>query len=117
MLSLPGKLFPADETPCEKVPTLFYADTMEPRFFPEAYVDITDEIDDKIKSRDCHVSQVEWMRRVHFLTTMPKARFVPLPHSGGFRLAANTPKGSGLSGSWDICPILTCCPKRGSDDF
>jgi LmbE family N-acetylglucosaminyl deacetylase len=64
MLSLPGKLLPADEAPCEKVPTLFYADTMEPRFFPEAYVDITDEIDDKIKSRDCHLSQVAWMRRV-----------------------------------------------------
>lgn len=64
MLSLPGKLVPANELPIKKAPTLFFADGLSPHFLPEAYVDITDEIETKIKSRDCHVSQANWMRRI-----------------------------------------------------
>ncbi len=67
MLSLPGKLLPANERPISKAPSLFYADSYEPTYIPEVYVDITEEIDKKIEALKCHVSQINWMRRTESL--------------------------------------------------
>ena len=67
MLSLPGKLLPAGEPPIQKVPSLFFADISAAEFIPEVYVDISDEIDEKVKALSCHVSQLEWMRRIESL--------------------------------------------------
>ncbi|MHB1459595.1 MAG: PIG-L deacetylase family protein [Armatimonadota bacterium] len=62
MLSLPSKLIPADEPPITKKPSLFYWDTAAGvGFLPEAYVDITDFIDMKIRALSVHKSQMEWM--------------------------------------------------------
>ena len=50
MLSLPGKNVPADEPPITKIPSLFYWDTGAGLHFePEAYVDITDTMDEKLR--------------------------------------------------------------------
>ena len=64
MLSLPGKLLPANESPIQKVPSLFFGDTGAAEFIPEVYVDISEELEDKVEALGCHVSQFEWMRRV-----------------------------------------------------
>ena len=64
LLSLPGKLLPANEPPVTKVPSLFFADTGMAEFIPEVYVDISEEIDEKIEALTCHVSQIAWMKRV-----------------------------------------------------
>lgn len=62
MLSLPGKNVAADEPPIEKAPSLFYWDTAAGLHFePEAYVDITDTYELKIKALECHKSQYAWM--------------------------------------------------------
>ena len=48
--------------PASLVP-IFYMDTLAGvNFVPEIFVDITDEIDLKIKMLECHESQVVWMR-------------------------------------------------------
>jgi len=64
LLSLPGKLLPAGEAPIQKVPSLFFADNNVAEFIPEVYVDISEEIEEKIQALACHVSQFEWMRRI-----------------------------------------------------
>ena len=64
LLSLPGKLLPANETPIQKVPSLFFGEIGQAEFVPEVYVDITEEFDDKVKALMCHKSQYEWMRRI-----------------------------------------------------
>jgi LmbE family N-acetylglucosaminyl deacetylase len=62
MLSLPGKNVPADEPPITKTPSLFYWDTAAGLAFqPEAYVDITDTMETKLKSLELHKSQFAWM--------------------------------------------------------
>ena len=64
MLSLPGKLLPANETPVMKATSLFFADTdtNSAEFIPEVYVDITNEMDEKIEAFACHLSQLAWVR-------------------------------------------------------
>jgi N-acetylglucosamine malate deacetylase 1 len=62
MLSLPGKNVPADTPPITKVPSLFYWDTGAGLHFePEVYVDITDTMEEKMKSLAAHKSQFAWM--------------------------------------------------------
>jgi len=62
MLSLPGKNVPADEPPITKTPSLFYWDTAAGLHFePEAYVDITDTMEMKLKALELHKSQFAWM--------------------------------------------------------
>jgi LmbE family N-acetylglucosaminyl deacetylase len=62
MLSLPGKNIPADEPPMKKAPSLFYWDTAAGLHFePEAYVDITDTMETKLKALEMHKSQFAWM--------------------------------------------------------
>jgi N-acetylglucosamine malate deacetylase 1 len=62
MLSLMGKLIPADEPPVTKKVSLFYFDNAAGiNFLPEAYVDITDTLEIKQQMLAKHKSQVEWM--------------------------------------------------------
>ena len=62
MLSLVGKNVPSDVTPMNKFPSLFYWDTSAGvNFVPEAYVDISQEYDEKVKALAEHKSQVSWM--------------------------------------------------------
>jgi len=62
MLSLMGKLIPADEPPVTKKVSLFYFDNAAGiNFQPEAYVDITDTLEMKQQMLAKHKSQVEWM--------------------------------------------------------
>jgi len=62
MLSLPGKLIPADEKPIFKKPSLFFFDTAAGiDFLPEAYVDISEVFDLKIQTLSKHQSQIAWM--------------------------------------------------------
>jgi LmbE family N-acetylglucosaminyl deacetylase len=62
ILSLPAGNFPADEPPIQKKPSLFYWDTAAGLHFePEAYVDISGEMETKIKALECHKSQEAWM--------------------------------------------------------
>ncbi|QGQ99703.1 hypothetical protein EHS13_35000 [Paenibacillus psychroresistens] len=62
MLSIPGKLIPADEPPIAKNPSLFYYGTaVGIGFTPEVYVDITDVFDQKLEALKLHKSQFAWM--------------------------------------------------------
>ena len=62
MLSLPGKNVPAGGTPLQGKPSLFYWDTAAGLDFqPEAYVDISAEMETKLQALACHQSQYAWM--------------------------------------------------------
>ncbi|SDW06065.1 PIG-L deacetylase family protein [Paenibacillus sp. CF384] len=62
MLSIPGKLIPADEPPISKNPSLFYFGTaVGIDFMPEVYVDITDFYEQKKEALSKHTSQYAWM--------------------------------------------------------
>ncbi|MDG0808425.1 PIG-L deacetylase family protein [Cohnella rhizosphaerae] len=62
MLSIPGKLIPADEPPIAKNPSLFYyASAVGIGFEPEVYVDITDVYEIKKEALTMHKSQYAWM--------------------------------------------------------
>ncbi len=62
ILSLPGKLVPADERPISKAPSVFFWDhSAGIGFTPEVYVDISDVWDDKIAALSLHKSQYAWM--------------------------------------------------------
>ncbi|MFC5406208.1 PIG-L deacetylase family protein [Cohnella soli] len=62
MLSIPGKLIPADEPPIDKNPSLFYYGTpVGIGFLPEVYVDITDVYELKKEALAMHTSQFNWM--------------------------------------------------------
>jgi LmbE family N-acetylglucosaminyl deacetylase len=62
ILSLPGRNVPAGEPPIERKPSLFYWDTSAGiAFQPEAYVDISQEMETKLKALACHKSQFAWM--------------------------------------------------------
>lgn len=53
---------PKTDKPAKLVP-IYYMDTLAGvNFVPEVYVDITEEIDLKIKMLNCHESQIVWMR-------------------------------------------------------
>lgn len=53
---------PKTEKPAKLVP-LYYMDTLAGvNFVPDEFVDITDEIDLKLKMLNCHESQIVWMR-------------------------------------------------------
>ncbi|MFZ4615150.1 MAG: PIG-L deacetylase family protein [Rectinemataceae bacterium] len=62
MLSLPGKNVPATEEPMTTAPALFYWDTAAGLHFePEAYVDVSDTMEDKLKGLGMHKSQFAWL--------------------------------------------------------
>ena len=53
---------PKTEKPAKLVP-IYYMDTLAGvNFVPDEFVDITDEIDLKLKMLNCHESQIVWMR-------------------------------------------------------
>ena len=73
-------MFPEFENPAAVVP-IYYMDTLGGHgFVPEQYVDITEEIDLKLRALECHESQIKWMRdHVHidfcdFVRTCSKFR-------------------------------------------
>ena len=81
MLSLMGKLIPADEPPVTKKVSLFYFDNAAGiNFLPEAYVDITETLPTKLEMLSKHKSQIEWMgcfgndKIKEYLTTIAKFR-------------------------------------------
>ncbi len=62
MLSLPGKNVPAGEPPLAKAPSLFYWDTAAGLHFePEAYVDVSDTMEEKLRALALHKSQFAWL--------------------------------------------------------
>ncbi|MDI4645857.1 PIG-L deacetylase family protein [Cohnella hashimotonis] len=62
MLSIPGKLIPADEPPIAKNPSLFcYTPAAGIGFLPEVYVDISDVFPLKKEALTKHTSQFNWM--------------------------------------------------------
>ena len=62
ILSLPGKLVPADEPPISKAPSVFFWDTAAGiRFSPEVYVDISAVWEQKVAAITKHTSQYAWM--------------------------------------------------------
>ncbi|MEI6876498.1 MAG: PIG-L deacetylase family protein [Spirochaetota bacterium] len=62
MLSLPGKNVPAKEAPMTTAPVLFYWDTAAGLHFePEAYVDVSDTMEEKLEALALHKSQFAWL--------------------------------------------------------
>ena len=62
MLSLPGRNQRAQLPPIAKKPSLFFWETDNGvDSLPEIYVDISDELEDKIKALACFASQEDWM--------------------------------------------------------
>ena len=59
LLSLPGKLVPADEPPIQKFPSVFYWTSSGNA---EVFVDISEVIDLKLKAISKHESQYAWLR-------------------------------------------------------
>lgn len=75
ILLMPVPLLETNYKPCTKKASLFFWETTAGvDFQPEAYVDITDTIEDKVKALECHTSQYEWMDSfmLHRLVDMPK---------------------------------------------
>jgi N-acetylglucosamine malate deacetylase 1 len=93
MLSLPGKNVPAKEPPIAKVPSLFYWDTGAGLHFePEAYVDVTDTMDDKLRALALHKSQFAWLSTFQDVSLTEHSRLV-----GAFRgLALGRPYAEGF---------------------
>lgn len=65
ILSVQGKLVPADEPPINKTPCIFFWDIPAGMGFePLAYVDITEYMDKKLEALSSHKSQWAWMNTV-----------------------------------------------------
>lgn len=63
LLSVGGKLHPADLPPIEKTPSVFFWDIPAGiGFQPEVYVDISDVIEQKLQCIMNHKSQYDWMQ-------------------------------------------------------
>ena len=63
LLSVGGKLHPADLPPIEKTPNVFFWDIPGGiGFQPEVYVDISDEMDIKFEAIKAHKSQYDWAK-------------------------------------------------------
>ena len=61
LLSVGGKQHPADLPPIDKTPQVFFWDIPGGiGFQPEFYVDISQEMDTKLKAIQCHASQNAW---------------------------------------------------------
>lgn len=93
MLSLPGKNVPSGEPPFAGTPSLFYWDTGAGLHFePEVYVDVTDTMEDKLRSLALHKSQFAWMSTFQGVTLTEHCRIL-----GAFRgLAINRPYAEGF---------------------
>ena len=61
LLSVGGEQHPADLPPIDKTPQVFFWDIPGGiGFQPEFYVDISQEMDTKLKAIQCHTSQNAW---------------------------------------------------------
>ncbi len=79
ILSLPGKLVPADEPPITKTPSVFFWDPPAGiDFNPEVYVDITEEMDEKLRAMACHKSQYAWTGESHFHDFMDHNKIIDM---------------------------------------
>jgi len=77
LLSLPGKNIPASEPPLAKAPSLFFWDTAAGLHFePEAYVDISETMDEKLRALALHKSQFAWMSNFQASSLTEHSRIV-----------------------------------------
>ena len=77
LLSLPGKNIPASEPPLAKPPSLFFWDTAAGLHFePEAYVDISETMDEKLRALALHKSQFAWMSNFQASSLTEHSRIV-----------------------------------------
>ena len=90
-----------DNPPCEKIPELYYMDTVAGiNFSPEYYVDISDTIDEKRKMLSAHESQGKWledqydMTYIQFMETCSAFRGVQagVGFAEGFRRSVTFPR-------------------------
>ena len=93
LLSLPGKNVPSGEPPLAKAPSLFHWDTAAGLHFePEAYVDVSDTMEEKLRALALHKSQVVWMTTFENVTLTDHPRIM-----GAFRgLAIGRPYAEGF---------------------
>ncbi len=64
-----------ETAPCEKIPTLFFMDTVAGvNFQPECYVDITQQWEMKAAMLSCHKSQDEWLNDQYGVTCVEFAQ-------------------------------------------
>jgi Uncharacterized proteins, LmbE homologs len=82
-------------------PPVFYMDTLAGiGFIPTEYVDITQEIENKLEALSCHESQIKWMLEhdkidfIDFVRTCSKYRGLQasVPFAEGFRQYAGWPR-------------------------
>jgi len=60
------RLIPTDHAACKRIHEIWYYDTPAGiGFEPEAYVDITDVWDTKLKMVECHRSQDDWLQHIY----------------------------------------------------
>ena len=77
LLSLPGKNIPSSEPPLAKAPSLFFWDTAAGLHFePEAYVDISETMEEKMRALALHKSQFAWMNNFQVSSLTDHARIV-----------------------------------------
>ncbi len=83
------------------VPPIYYMDTLAGvGFLPEEYVDISEDIELKIRALDCHQSQIKWMREhdkidfLEFVRTCSRFRGLQsgVPYAEGFRICKEWPR-------------------------
>ena len=83
------------------IPPLYYMDTLAGiNFLPTEYVDITDEIEIKLKALNCHESQVKWMLEhdridfLDFVRTVSKFRGLQcnVQYAEGYRKCETWPR-------------------------
>ena len=84
-----------------KVAPLYYMDTLAGvGFLPTEYVDVSDEIDEKLAALDCHQSQIKWMLEhdridfLDFVRTVSKFRGLQcgVKYAEGFRRCETWPR-------------------------
>lgn len=92
---------PAVGQACGKVPPLYYMDTLAGvGFLPNEYVDITAQIETKLKMNACHESQIKWLFEhdgidfLDFVRTVSKFRGLQCgaAYAEGFKLCQTWPR-------------------------
>ena len=93
--------FETRSTAYDRIVPIFYMDTLAGiGFQPTEYVDVTDEIDQKLRALECHESQIKWMKEhdkidfLDFVRTCSKYRGLQCgtAFAEGFRQYAGWPR-------------------------